>query len=129
MRIICPDKCTDRDGATLIEFALTLPIVLIIFFAALELTWLNMVRHTVKNAAYESARKAALPNSTEDDVLAEAMSLLEPLGMDENATCVMSEGENLVTVTVSVPLRDNNWGISTYTNNMTLTKTVTLSRE
>lgn len=129
MQRACYRQQYDRTGATLIEFALVLPIVLIFFFAALELTWLNMVRHTVTNAAYESARKAALPNTTEDEVQAEAMSMLEPLGMDRNATCEMVEDESLVTVTISVPLRDNNWGVSTYTNHMTLTKSVTLSRE
>lgn len=120
---------TERRGATMIEFALVFPIVIIFFFAALELTWLNMVRHTVTNASYESARKAALPNTTEEEVQTKAMSMLEPLGMHRNATCTLTEDESLVTVTISVPLRDNNWGISTYTNNMTLTKSVTLSRE
>ena len=45
-----------RRGAAAVEFAMTVPILFMLLFAALELGRMNMIRQTANNAAYEAAR-------------------------------------------------------------------------
>ena len=45
-----------RRGATAVEFAITAPIFFLFLLASFEFGWLNVIRHTADNAAYEAAR-------------------------------------------------------------------------
>jgi len=47
-----------RRGATTVEFAITAPVFFLFLLAAFEFGWLNVIRHTADNAAYEAARTA-----------------------------------------------------------------------
>ena len=57
-------KRASRRGASLVEFAFTLPIILLIFFGFIELARANMIRNSAKNAAYMGARRAVIPGGT-----------------------------------------------------------------
>ena len=59
------------------EFAITAPIFFLFLLAAFEFGWLNVMRHTADNAAYEAARTAIVPGATAAEALAKATSLLE----------------------------------------------------
>lgn len=119
----------DRSGATLVEFAVVFPVVLIFFFGAIELSWLNMVRNTVSNAAYEGARRGALPHAESDDAREVVMGILTPLKMGNSTEFNMVKSGDAVSVTVAVPLNKNNIWLSTYTRNTVIRKTVTLGVE
>ncbi len=45
------NKKRARRGATLVEFALVVPILFLLFFAAVEFARVAMIRHTVDNAS------------------------------------------------------------------------------
>ena len=53
-----------RRGATLVEFAIVVPVIFTLFLGAIEMTRLNFIRHSASNAAYEGARKAIVPGSS-----------------------------------------------------------------
>jgi Flp pilus assembly protein TadG len=59
-----------RRGATAVEFALTAPIFFVFLLSAFEFGWLNVIRHTADNAAYEAARAAIVPGATVADARA-----------------------------------------------------------
>ena len=46
---------TERRGATAVEFAITAPIFFIFLLASFEFGWMNVLRHSAENAAYEGA--------------------------------------------------------------------------
>ena len=53
-----------RQGAAVIEMALTLPVLFLLLFACYEFGRANMIRHTAQGAAYEAARVAIVPGAT-----------------------------------------------------------------
>src|SRR5437667_11175205 len=65
-----------RRGATAVEFAIVAPIFFLFLMAAFEFGWLNVLRHTADNAAYEAARAAMVPGATAADAIAKANSIL-----------------------------------------------------
>src|SRR3954470_14926760 len=69
-----------RVGAVAVEFALTAPLFFLFLLAAFEFGWLNVMRHTADNAAYEAARAAMVPGATAADALAKATGLLNVVG-------------------------------------------------
>lgn len=64
----CPGLTTSgakrRRGQTLIEFALVLPILMVLLMGILEAAWLGRAQLTAGNAAREGARLAGLGKST-----------------------------------------------------------------
>ena len=54
-----------RRGATAVEFAIVLPILLTFVWAAFEFTRWAMIRHVADNAAYEAARCVIVPGGGE----------------------------------------------------------------
>src|SRR3954451_16031173 len=69
-----------RGGAVAVEFAITAPIFFVFLLAAFEFGWLNVIRHTADNAAYEAARAAMVPGATAADATAKANGMLQIVG-------------------------------------------------
>ena len=67
---------TARRGATVVEFAIVAPIFFLFLLASFEFGWLNVLRHTADNAAYEAARTAMVPGGTAADAATKANSIL-----------------------------------------------------
>lgn len=96
-----------RRGATLVEFAVVLPLLLAILMGIVEFGWVFMVRQTLTNAAREGCRTAVLKASTEEDVATRVREVMDPLGYEEgtvwsfDATPITNETQ---TVTVTAPI-------------------------
>ena len=71
---------SNRRGATAVEFAITAPMFFLFLLAAFEFGWLNVMRHTADNAAYEAARTAMVPGATAADATTKAKTLLNIVG-------------------------------------------------
>ena len=100
-------------GAVAVEMAITLPILFIFLFAALEFCGMNNLRHTADNAAYEGARKGILPGATAVDVTNEAQRIMTAIGA-QNVTvsvtpAVLTEDTPELEVLVNVPIAGNGW--------------------
>ncbi len=118
-----------RNGVTTVEFALMVPIILAIFVAAVELTRLNFLRHSAANAAYEGARAAIVPGGTAARAEEEARQMLELVMADNGVGINVQETTERVTVTITIPLNQNSWGLGRFTSNMNIVQFCTLSRE
>ncbi|MEO1526341.1 MAG: TadE/TadG family type IV pilus assembly protein [Planctomycetota bacterium] len=97
-----------RRGAALVEFALCLPLFLIIGFGTLETCRMLYLRQSLKIAAYEAARIAIVPEVDADAVEAQCDLILSGRNIaDYEFSCVPADpntagfGE-VITVTASV---------------------------
>jgi Flp pilus assembly protein TadG len=123
----------NRRGATVVEFALAAPIFFLFLMAAFEFGWLNVLRHTADNAAYEAARYAMVPGATAAEAKNKANSILRIVGA-RNAVvtvspAVLNSMSDEVTVTVDVPMKDNALVVPKFTGKTTLRGQATLRTE
>lgn len=123
-----------RRGAVTVEFALVMPILILVIFAGLEFSRVNMIRNTVLNAAYEGARRGIVPGATSAECEMAATDLLDIVDIS-GGTAVASPsaiGPNTesVTVTVTVPITSTNAFVTPqFFFGKTISAEVTLPRE
>lgn len=131
---ICVQRCRKssrrrgRRGTLTVEFALVAPLIFTLFFAGLEMTSLNLMRHTAGNATYEAARHGIVPGATEDEVKQKATDLLNSIGATTDVVIDVADDGNKVTVAIAIPVEKNSWGLSRFSSGLTITKNCTLSR-
>jgi hypothetical protein len=77
---------SEETGAELIEFALVLPILLLIVAGIVDFGFLFQRYEVVTNAAREGARIASLPGYTEPDVQQRVLDYLTTSGLTETPT-------------------------------------------
>lgn len=116
-----------RRGVSVVEMAFCAPILFFVVFSAVEFAQVNMIRNSADNAAYEGARKGALPGSTSAEAKQAAESALTAIGIQATASVTNSSSE--VTVTVSVPLQNNFWVVPKFFVDSTLVRSCTLQVE
>ena len=123
----------DRRGATIVEFAIVAPVFLVILFALFEFCWINVVRHTADNAAYEAARTVMVPGSTAAEGIDEANRILAAVGArDANVTVDPAQiltSTRHVTVRVEVPMDSNALILPRFTEGLHLRSQATLRTE
>ncbi|HRX80435.1 MAG TPA: TadE/TadG family type IV pilus assembly protein [Pirellulaceae bacterium] len=110
------------------EFALTAPLAFFLFFSALEFGRMNMVRHSMENAAYEGVRRGLVPNTTDAEVQAAAQSVLDVVSV-KKPTIRVSNAPDEVTVTVSANFNDQGWFAPLIFYNKALSSTLTMSKD
>lgn len=125
------ERC--RRGAAAVEFAITAPIFFLFILAAFEFGWLNVMRHTADNAAYEAARAAMVPGGTVADATAKANSLLNIVGA-RGATITVTPNPvttttTEVTVSIDLPMSRNGLIVPKFTNSTVLHSESTLRTE
>lgn len=122
-----------RRGATAVEFAITAPVFLIFLLAAFEFGWLNVVRHTADNAAYEAARTAVVPGATVAEAKAKAESLLKIVGTRAATVTVspnpLTVNSDTVTVNIQIPMNKNGLIVPRFTGKTTIEASSTLRTE
>jgi Flp pilus assembly protein TadG len=124
---------TTRKGATVVEVAVVLPIVFLIFFAGMEFSQANALRHTSEAAAYEGARRAIIPGAKVSDAQQSAQSLLGAVAV-RGATVTVEPATILpetkrVTVKVSIPFNQNSVLASRFLRRAVFSSSCTLNRE
>lgn len=124
-----PNRC----AAAVVEFALVVPLVLMLAFAAIEFARVVMIRHSVDNALYESARLAIIPGGTVDDVRRESQRLLAVMGVTtflvEVTPNVLTPETANVTVRITVPLDSNSYFPQQFFAGRSIRRELTLRRE
>src|SRR5258705_13186240 len=126
----CPQG---RRGAVAVEFAITAPIFFLFLLASFEFGWLNVIRHTADNAAYEAARAVVVPGATAAEATAKATSILNVVGArgakiqitPANITASTTE----VTVAIDIPMSSNGLITPRFTGKTTLHSQSTLKTE
>jgi Flp pilus assembly protein TadG len=122
-------KSSERRGATTVEFAVVAPVIFFLFLGAIEMTRMNFIRHSAANAAYEGARTAIVPGATADDARTAAVNLLNMLKVGQGTTVTITESNDRVTASVSVPTHLNSWGLTRFCSGLSIQQSCTLSRE
>jgi len=133
MPISFQNNPVSRRGATAVEFALTAPVFFLLLLAAFEFGWLNVIRHTADNAAYEAARTAMVPGATVAEAKAKANNLLGIVGA-RSATItvtpeVLTPDSDQVTVAIDIPMNKNGLIVPRFTSATTLHSSSTLRTE
>jgi Flp pilus assembly protein TadG len=122
-----------RRGATAAEFALTLPIFVLFLMASFEFGWINVLRHTADNAAYEAARCAMVPGGSAADAKAKANSILNIVGARGAVVTVdpstLTSSTNEVTVSIDIPMKVNALVVPRFTGTKTLHSEATVRTE
>lgn len=122
-----------RAGAAIVEFAITVPIFFLFILAAFEFGWMNVMRHTADNAAYEAARAAMVPGGSVADATAKANSILNIVSA-KGATITITPNPvttdtKEVTVTVDLPMSRNGLIVPKFTKATVLHAESTLKTE
>ena len=122
-----------RQGTTLVEMALTLPILFLFVFAAVEFGRANMIRHFAQNAAYEGARAGIVPGATTAIVQTAAQNILQISGVQDGTVtvtpAVLGPNDTEITIDVSVPFDTNSFFVPLFLAGRNLQTTCTLSTE
>jgi Flp pilus assembly protein TadG len=106
---------SSRKGTATVEFAVCLPVLVILSLGAIEATNAIFLKERVTAAAYEGARKASTPNKTSANAIAAAQSVLTQFGVSGGTITVTpavgtaTTAGTQVTVNVSVSLSSNSW--------------------
>jgi len=77
-----------RRGQAVVEFALVLPLLLLLVFGAIEFGRVLLRLHLLTTAAREAARVGSLPNNVEADVQDKVDDVLEAAGMESGSWSV-----------------------------------------
>lgn len=131
----------DRNGQTLVEFALVAPLMFLLIFACLEFVRLQMLQSLARDAAYEAARMVIVPGATKAEGVAEANRILNLLST-RNATVTVNayasgnveqdeitDRTSAVEVSIQVPLASNSFVLSKFTQGKTLQASTRLGFE
>jgi len=125
---------TQRTGATAVEFALTIPILFLLVFGAIEFSRAHMLQHTTEIAVTEAARQAIVPGATATDCINTCLAELGVLGISTATVViepsVIEDDTPQVTVSAWIPISEvNNLILPTWFYENTLYKSVTMQRE
>jgi Flp pilus assembly protein TadG len=123
-----------RKGAALVELAVSLPILLLLTFGSIEATNALVLKQTLTETAYETARMATNQGETEADALVRAEEILTSRSVEDavititpNVTATTPAGTE-ITVTISAPASSNSIGPHWYYKGSTLSATVVMVR-
>ena len=129
-----PNPRSRRKGVTTVEVALCLPVLFLFFFASIEFSRVNMLKHAANQAAYEGSRVGIAPGATAAGVRTAAADILSSAwaqGYTIDVTpAAINQNTPQVTVDVSIPLAQNSLAVMVFFNGGTaLTGRCTLQRE
>lgn len=104
-------KRLDERGAAAVEFAILLPVLMLILFGIIEFGMIMYSREIITNASREGARSGIVQTTvkpTEAQIQAVVTNYLNGTGVDPNVTQIDVVGEgltapNTLTVTVTYP--------------------------
>ncbi len=98
-----------RRGAAVVEFAVCLPVIIIIVFGAIEAASLLFLRQALIQSAYEGAKVAIKSDAQNNDVLAAAQSVAAGRNLTDMTVALQpadvssAAPGDLIRVTISAP--------------------------
>lgn len=127
------NKKSIKLGAAAVEFALTAPILFMVFFASIEFMRANTIRNTAENAAYEGCRAGIIIGGTADQAETAALEILSTVGITGGTATVtpaeLSPNDQEITVAVEVPYAGNTFGVARFFAGKSITVSTTMTRE
>ncbi len=117
-----------RRGASTVEFAMTVPLVFLFFFASVEFGRVYMIRQSIENATYEAARRGLVPGTPNGEIRQTAAAVLSAVSVSRPKIRV-SQNDEQVTVSVSVKVKDHAWITPLFFHKSRLSSTLTLNKD
>ena len=125
-----------RTGAAAVEFAIVLPVFVLLVFGMIEYGRMVMVQQVITNASREGARRAVLDGATSSEVQSAVSTYLTNASVN-GGSCTLNPANpasaasgDPITVTVSVPFSSVSWLPSPmYLGGKTLSAATTMRRE
>jgi Flp pilus assembly protein TadG len=121
-----------RRGAVLVEFAITLPILLAFFGFFWEFARAEQIRQTTATAAYEGARQGIVEGGSASDARSKAQEILDAVGIRSATITVtpstITDETTSVQVSVTVPVASNAWVMPFFIDNLDIKAEMTLSK-
>jgi hypothetical protein len=122
-----------RKGSHSVEFAIVLPIMLLLFLSGIEFARMNLLRHLAENASYEAARHVIVPGATVEEAEAKANAILSVMGVTGASLTVspdpVLETTGTVSVKVTFPAEKNLWMVPKFSTNLNFESETTLLTE
>lgn len=81
----------DTEGMTTLEFALVLPLVLLLLFGTMDMLRYVWARNTTAAAAVEAAETGALRTTTDEEIRLAAERILAPSGLRASSLVITRE--------------------------------------
>lgn len=132
---------SQRSGATSVEFAFCLPVVILFFFAMIDFCRFFFCQYATDQAAYEACRIGIVPGAQISAVQSRATTYMSNCGISGAAVTVeprdeanvlqtaIDQNTTTVAVTVSFPFSNAAWITPQFFVNRTVTSTCTLNHE
>ncbi|MEZ6130643.1 MAG: TadE/TadG family type IV pilus assembly protein [Planctomycetaceae bacterium] len=124
-----------RSGVAAAEFAVCLPILVVLLIGTIEACSMIYLKQTLSIAAYEAARVSTIPGAVTSDVQAAADAILVARGVN-NPTVTISPAnfeaqppETWTTITVAAPGSANSVITGWYYDQQTVTAKATMMKE
>lgn len=138
MKLRTKKKCNcgkRRRGVATTEFAVTLPIIMLMILAMIESCSMIFLKQSLTVASYEGIRTALIENASGDDVRLTCQQLLDDRRIQGGTVTIQpADFENLaageyVQVTVTAPADLNSVIPGSFFRGRTLTGTATMMKE
>ena len=126
-------KSERRRGAAAVEFAMCVPILIMVLFGIIEFSRLLQLQHAVREAALEAARTGVTLDGTVATTQSRATAILSSIGIVNPTITVtpnpLTYTATTVSVTVSVDPSGNSWFMKFLAAGNPIQATVSLDRE
>jgi Flp pilus assembly protein TadG len=127
-------RLENRTGIAIVEFAVCIPVILVIVFGMIEMANLIFTRQALKAASYEAALAVTNINGTQTNATAKANTVLTAYGINgatvsysPTVTASTASGTN-VTVTITAPRSSNSVSPSFFFTNTNITCATVMTR-
>lgn len=127
-------NCSERSGVAAVEFALCLPLLMLLVFGSIEAANAIYLRQAMTIAAYESVQVASAFGGTEPEAIARGEEILATFNVS-NATIEVQpkitaniKGGTPITVTVEAPTNSNSLGPAWFFSDLTFQRQFTMLR-
>lgn len=130
-----PPQASQRRGAALVELAVILPVLVLIFFATIEACGMINLEQSLKVAAYEATRVALVPGTTAGNVTAAGNQVLDDRRVKSGTVTVTPSDiagapyGAYIRVTVSAPAKGNSIVGGWFFGGKTLSSSVEMMKE
>ena len=99
----------DRDGASAVEFAFILPILLLLFSGIVQFGSIMFLENHMTNVARETSRRIAVGELSQADAASSAQQALVNWGVNYDVSIAATnagDGNEDITVAISLPMRE-----------------------
>lgn len=137
-----PHRPRKRSGVAMLEFAIVLPILLMLVLGIIEMGRVMMLNQVVTNANREACRQAIVPGASQTRIMeivhqsldasgvsgtGRVVQLLDQAGSPAQLEAIASKSP--VIVETQIPYAENTWGFTSIMGSRLLVSRVTMRRE